>query len=573
MALTLILTALIVVAALTAFAARRSRGRALEGIRASWGKPVDRERRIAAMAASHRSRKSSIDGVDALDDRTWNDLNLDAVFGALDRTHSTLGQHALYHRLRTAPVAANPDAFEALVTRLQADAGARERAQMALSRLQDPQGYDLWWLHRHDAVQVERWYGAFPILTAATILSLLFVVVWSQAIAIFLVLLAINILVRYLTDLRIGPLVGAFRQLAPVIATAETLRFLGEADVQPIVGSLEPDTARLRRLKNISRWISGDPFMLPIGAGWAAAFANDVVAAVYEYLNLLFLLDANGLFFGAHAVREHRDSLLRVVAACGEIDAAISVASVRAGRSDWTRPLFRQPGSPAVLTGMRHPLLADGVPNSVTLAPGSGLLITGSNMSGKTTLLRTVGVTTVLAQTLNTCFATEYEAPVLRVRSSIGRSDDLLSGRSYYIDEVQTLLALVRASRATAPHLFLLDELFRGTNAVERIASGQAVLHELLRGPNGPTPHIAIAATHDAELVALSAGTYRPYHFGDAIGPDGLTFDHQLRPGAATTRNAIALLRMHGAPEEMIRRASACAATLDRERGITLQAR
>src|SRR5205814_197241 len=125
---------------------------------------------------------------------------------------------------------------------------------------------------------------------------------------------------------------------------------------------------------------------------------------------------------------------------------------------------------------------------------GHGALITGSNMSGKSTCLRTVAVAAVMAQTINTCLATEYAAPILRVRSCIGRSDDLLAGKSYYIVEVESLLDLVRASETAAPHLFVLDELFRGTNAVERIAAGQAVLEALLTGQTGPTPHLVIAA-------------------------------------------------------------------------------
>ena len=206
-----------------------------------------------------------------------------------------------------------------------------------------------------------------------------------------------------------------------------------------------------------------------------------------DTLNLAFLLDANGVYFGARDLRVHHAALLRVIAAMGEVDAAVSTASFRAGRRDWTRPSFVQPGAPAKLSNLRHPLLVDAVPNSVSLAPGRGLLISGSNMSGKSTFLRTVGVTAVLAQTLNTCLASEYSAPLFSVRSCIGRSDDLLSGKSYYIAEVETLLGLVEASVGSA-HLFLLDELFRGTNAVERIAAGQAVLLELVSDARRTSP-------------------------------------------------------------------------------------
>ena len=528
---------------------------------------------MEAIAESHRSRLSTMGSGASLDARTWADLDLDAVFAVLDRTESTLGQHALYHRLRSAPVADNLEVFEALVSRLESDSGLRERAQLALSRLRDPHGYDLWWLAGRDAVVTRPWYALFPILSAATILLLVLALISPQFTPAVIGILVLNVGVRYLTDRRIGALAGAFRQIAPVVRTAESLRFLGGEDVRPLVGAIHDDTPSLGRLKTIARWISGNPMMLPLGAGSLAVLFNDVVSAFYEYLNLAFLLDANGVYFGARDLRRHSAALLRVMSAMGEVDAAISTASFRAGRTDWTRPRFQQPGAPAELSDVRHPLLVDAVPNSISLAPGRGVLITGSNMSGKSTFLRTLGVTAVMAQTLNTCLAARYQAPVFNVRSCIGRSDDLVSGKSYYIVEVETLLGLVTASAESAPHLFLLDELFRGTNAVERIAAGQAVLLELISDSRRPNPHVVLAATHDGELVDLLPDSYSAFHFGDAVGPDGLIFDHQLRPGPATTRNAIALLRLNGATEDLIRRALECAAMLDAQRGTTVKGR
>lgn len=552
---------------------RRSRANALRLLRAAWGRPVDRERRVETILASHRSRMAAIPSGGSLDDRTWDDLNLDDVFAAIDHCESTLGQHALYHRMRTAPVADHLEPFEALVTLFQRDAGLRERAQTVLSRLRDPHGYDLWWLARQDAIDIRPWYVVFPILTSATIVLAVLSTVSSIALAALVAVVLVNLVTRYLTDRRIMALAPAFRQLAPVIATAERLQFPSGDDIGPLVGPMQADTPRLGRLKTIARWVSGDPLMLSMSQNPLALLVSDIVNMAYEYLNLVFLLDANGVYFGARGLDEHRHALLRVLVAMGDVDAAISVASFRTGRRDWTRPRFRPAGEPGALTDIAHPLVVDAVPNGATLTPGRGLLITGSNMSGKSTFLRTVGVTAVLAQTLHTCLAAEYHAPVFHVRSCIGRADDLLTGRRYYIAEVESLLGLVDASGAAAPHLFLLDELFRGTNAVERIAAGQAVLLQLLLAANQARPHVVLAATHDGELVDLLPGTYAPYHFGDTVAPDGLTFDHKLRPGPATTRNAIALLRIHGAPDELLVRATTCAARLDADRGTTLRSR
>jgi DNA mismatch repair ATPase MutS len=251
----------------------------------------------------------------------------------------------------------------------------------------------------------------------------------------------------------------------------------------------------------------------------------------------------------------------------GEVDAAVSVASYRVATRGWTRPAFRAAGT-AVLNDVCHPLLPDAVPNSITLAPPHGVIITGSNMSGKTTFLRTVGVTAVLAQTINTCLASRYEAPIFAVRSCIGRADDPSTGKSYYLVEVESVLALVHAARSRVPHLMLFDELFRGTNAVERIAAGEAVLRALLAPgvDGGPSPHAVLVATHDQELVDLLDGVYASYHFTDTVDDYGLAFDYRLQSGAATTRNAIALLGQRGAPQDLVAHALARAQALDRAR-------
>ena len=411
------------------------RKRRLLEIRRTWGESIARERRLDTIAASHAERCAAL-GTRALDDRTWADLDLDDVFVALDRTTSTLGQHALYHRLRTAPVGDHLDEFETLVERLRGDAAARERAQLALSRLQDPHGYDVWWLGAPDALERRPWYSLFPILTAVTVTLAVAALFWSTAVVALVVMVAVNMAVRYATDARTIAIARSFRQLAPLIATAESLRFLDDSAHPSLTGPLRRDVPSLARLKLISRWVNGNPFMLSFNSNGLALALADLVEIVYEYLNIAFLLDATGVHVGLKDLAAHRHALLRVVAATGEVDAAISVASYREGAPAWTRPQFGAPGSSAELDQVVHPLLQDAVPNSIGLQSGRGVLVTGSNMSGKSTFLRTVGVNAILAQTIDTCLARTYAAPVFVVRSCIGRSDDLrrrqelLPGRS-----------------------------------------------------------------------------------------------------------------------------------------------
>lgn len=534
----------------------RNRQRLLTAIRANWGRPSDRSRKMAAIAEYHRSIVLAEGPGRSLDDRTWTDLNLDEVFQTIDRTESTIGQQVLYHRLRRQEPA-DLETFEELVEQLSGNAGTREPIQAALRALRDSDSYDLWWLAQPDALTRPRFHILFAAWALAVFTAVLVMPFWPGAILVPVAGAAINLFIRTRTAWRVSSMIGPFRQINTLVVVATVVRDTGITGAAAEI--LARDLPKLARLTRIARWVGRDP-----------SKSNEVVAAFWEYLNLLFLLDVNALALASRELRTCSGALLDVIAAVGEVDAAISVGSLRAGTEPWVRPVFQRTWGHAVLNDLRHPLIAGPVPNSIVLGPPYGVLVTGSNMSGKSTFLRTVGVTTVMAQAINTCFARDYRAPIVHVQSCIGRSDDLLAGKSYYIVEVEEVLSRVKASASQEPHLFLFDELFRGTNAVERIAAGEAVLRELLGNAGYARNHVVIAATHDAELVDLLRGDYEACHFADSIGPDGLTFDYRLVPGPATTRNAITLLELHGAPPALIAGALARAAELDRSRSRAL---
>jgi len=539
---------------------RRDRAARIAALRAEWGCAAVRVRDMATIGAFYRGCGDR-EAVGSIDDRTWDDLNMNDVFSVLDRTESVVGQQVLYSRLRATPFTAHLDAFEALVMRMSEDATARQRAQLALGRLRGPAGYDLWWLAQPDSLESAPWHILFPVAAISMAAVAAAVPIWPPAVFLLLAGAIGSLIVRASVARPLRVVTGAFRQLNPLISAADTLSSLdSDPATGPLIGTLRADARRLARLRAIASWAGRDP---------TAAIGGDMVGLLFEYLNMVFWLDANALYFGSRQLRARRSELLRVLSAVREVDAAIGVASYRADSTGWTRPILRT--GTAVLTEVRHPLLPDAVPNTIRLAPPHGVTITGSNMSGKSTFLRTVGVSAILAQTINTCLARRYEAPVFAVRSCIGRADDPAAGKSYYLVEVESVLAMVHAARSTVPHLLLFDELFRGTNAVERIAAGEAVLLGLLApGPaGGPSPHVVLAATHDQELVGLLDGIYAPHHFADTVDAAGLVFDYKLQPGAATTRNAILLLAQRGAPPELVAHALARAQDLDRTRPTT----
>jgi hypothetical protein len=194
---------------------------------------------------------------------------------------------------------------------------------------------------------------------------------------------------------------------------------------------------------------------------------------------------------------------------------------------------------------LRHPLLRDAVPNDVALGGGGPrvLLVSGSNMSGKSTYLRTVGVNVVLALAGAKVAAARLALTPLRVGATLRIQDSLQAGRSRFYAEITRLKELSDVAEGALPLLFLLDEILHGTNSHDRRIGAEAILRGLVaKGA------IGLVTTHDLALTEL-AGPGQPLanaHFEDQVRDGAIAFDYRLRPGVVTHSNAIALMRAVG---------------------------
>ena len=200
-------------------------------------------------------------------------------------------------------------------------------------------------------------------------------------------------------------------------------------------------------------------------------------------------------------------------------------------------PVFR-----AVALG--HPLLANPVRNDIALSRDSNqfYLISGSNMAGKSTLLRSIGINAVLAYAGAPVRAKSLTLTPLAIGASLALTDSLAEGRSKFLAEVARLSAIVKQS-AKMPTLFLVDEIFSGTNSEDRRTAARAVLETLLR--NGA---IGALSTHDLALTELAKGgnSGLNVHMASPDADDPLGFDYKLKPGVNTASNALAIVRMMG---------------------------
>ena len=182
-------------------------------------------------------------------------------------------------------------------------------------------------------------------------------------------------------------------------------------------------------------------------------------------------------------------------------------------------------------------------------------------MSGKTTFIRVTGINVLTALTLNTCFARSFSLPRLQLFSAILMNDDLMNDKSFYLEEVQTIKEMIDISSQKEPHLFLLDEIYKGTNTVERVSGGKAVLSWLNRGNN-----LVFISTHDIELTELLHVEYDLYHFSEQVDNRNISFDYKIKAGKMKTRNAIKILEVNGYPPELIAEARQISHEMDQHR-------
>lgn len=283
---------------------------------------------------------------------------------------------------------------------------------------------------------------------------------------------------------------------------------------------------------------------------------GQAVEYLVELVKALFLIEPLVLYHVLKELDKKRTQIQRVYEYVGEIDTAISIHFLRKDLPHFCLPTITQDKKQIRAEEVYHPLIYASVSNSIDLNEKSALL-TGSNMSGKTTFIRTIGINIITAQTLNTCFAKEFSTPILKIHSAIRISDDLLNDKSYYFEEVLTMKALLEESNSDFENIFLLDEMFKGTNTVERIASGKAVLTYLNKKNN-----IVLVATHDLELAELLKDSFSMFHFTEVVQGDTIVFDYKIKSGNLGNTNAIRILELNNYPEEIIKEATQLAASL-----------
>jgi len=439
-------------------------------------------------------------------------------------------------------------------------------ARRAAQGTADPDRFLHWikqpsWLMRHRGIAV--WSYLSPLLIVALAIGLLFVSDPANLRMMQIALICIIGVNAFISTFLLGDVHQIF---ASAIAGRGDVD--GYRDLFGIASDLPSSSPILVRAKEYLVSSTHNASDAMRGLGWIATATS--IKQVALLFPIYLILQMVGLW-EVHVLRRleqwqdrYRDHANGWFDSLGELEAVGSIAALAAENRTWARPQWIDANDDATLeaTQLGHPLLKDGVRvcNDIAIGPsGTLLLVTGSNMSGKSTMLRSVGLNVLLAGAGAPACATMFKLPSIELATSIRVRDNLDEGVSFYMAELHSLARVVQHAElivnvakgnagSSTKLLFLLDEILQGTNSRERQIAVSHVLRHLIG-----CKAIGAITTHDLELAddPQLKSIAHTVHFRETItrttdGIDTMTFDYIMRQGVSPTTNALRLLELVG---------------------------
>lgn len=477
-----------------------------------------------------------------LDDKTWNDFDMDKVFGKLDRNYTTLGQGVLYKMLRN-PIF-NEEKLKNINKKIEFiknNTKIREKLQYNLINLGMNKKGTLLDMVQSEFKENKSKYYIYTFLGKILPIILFLITIYHYKFGVSLFgLLVVNLYIYEKEKLQI-PTQGIL-YLEQMMKCSKKITHIKEEILEEETSELKAINKRLKKLNGIIK----------------ITMINDIIGGVFSFISVMFLLEESAFYKAIPYINKNKKEILNLYESLGKIDAFISIANFKTGlQGIYVEPIFNSDLSLEIEDGY-HILLKKGVPNSIHIKD-KGIILTGTNMSGKSTFLRMIGINIILAQSFYFTLAKKYNGTFLNVVSSISPSDDLSEGKSFYLSEAESLLRVIKALDKKYPVFCPIDEIFRGTNPIERIAASAEILKYI-----NERNSISIVSTHDRELIDILRDDYNFYYFSESVNNNGLSFDYKLKEGMSTTRNAIKLLEFIGYDKDIVEKAYIRARNIDK---------
>lgn len=480
-----------------------------------------------------------------IDDITWNDLHMDELYQQINTSLSAAGDEYLYYRLRT-PVSdeAQMEKAEALIRFFMEHEEERHKVQRVFFRLGRMRKFSIYEYLDHLDLLGERKNGKYLFWDLA-VLACLGVMIYSlpTGIVLLLIVLCHNLMDYFKEYKEIESYISSFRYVRRLLACVDEMK-------RESIAEISKEQERLRECyQSLKGFLRNSYLVISSETG-----TGNPMEMILDYLRMLFYFDLIQFNRALKALRGHLDEIDEMITILGFMETAMTAGEYRIylGEACCVPKLHYEENAALSLRveELYHPFLKEPVKNAVTVK--KGVLLTGSNASGKSTFLRAMATAALLSQTIHICPASCYEAPFFRIFSSMSLQDDPMGGDSYYMVEIKSIKRILDQTKQEEgfPVICFVDEVLRGTNTVERIAASTQIMKVLASGRT-----LCFAATHDVELTRLLEKEYDNYHFEERIEGNDIFFPYKLMEGPAVSRNAIALLKMLGYDEKIIKEA------------------
>ena len=474
-----------------------------------------------------------------LSGRTMNDLNFEDLFESLDLTTSKVGQQYFYTKLCANNLSAYSKEHEKITEKFSTDADFVLQTEKQLKKLEKRDAYNIISLFTKELPGISTFYSfVINILRFVPFTFAVLLIAFHLNFCFYLLVLSIvvNFVIYYMNKSVQIPFQYAIPQLLVLMKCSAKLA------VNPKFDCLSKGILKdIDTLKPISK--SSTLFKIE---NLLTTDISEVTLLVTELFKIITLTEPYLFYKTTKLINGKQKEIEKLYCFAGEIDSLLTISKIRSAAPWYCLPSNGTSKVKFSFSDMIHPLVPFCVANSLSIK-GKSILLTGSNMSGKSTFIRTIGVNILLAQTINTCFARHFHLHQACILDSmITISDDLMNSKSLFFEEVLTMKQMLESSE-NGYHIYLLDEIFKGTNTLERIGAAKAVLSHLIKNGN-----IVFVSTHDIELAELLDSEYELYHFCEHIQKGEVEFDYLLKHGKLTSFNAIKILKMSGYDEEII---------------------
>ncbi|WP_036729989.1 MutS-related protein [Peptoniphilus mikwangii] len=483
-----------------------------------------------------------------IDDITFNDLNMDSVFRKFDHTKSTIGSQYLFKFLRS-PVfnKAHHDKLKSIREYFIENEEQAKEIQLEFAKVGN---------FKRDIIQIfyegidyER-FAAYKLPTY----------VLSFSVPLILIAGYINKGFGIIAGTCLILLNIYFSNKMKKATLGRVLDFINIYDVLLLAKDIENINCdviseELDRIREIN--VTLKSIRKKVGSARIASNSQDT-DLLKNLIDVLIMYNARNFFKTADAINLNRDILIELYELLGKIEVYIAMTSLYLA-IDAKDVEYVDEDFCLSAKNLRHPLL-----NRETQVPSNfnfdyeNVLITGSNASGKSTFLRSISISNIMAMTLGFVMADEYRTSMFYLQSAIDIRDSIEESMSYFLAETLAIKRMIDESKVKK--LVVLDEIFKGTNTVDRISAAYNTLKYLANDRK------IIAATHDIELTNLLKDTFKNYHFEEEIKDDDILFDYIIRKGPAISRNAIEILRVKGYPDEIVNNARKMAEELFEEK-------